>query len=159
MFNNNVKTSPSSQRYVPISSLSTHPSHIKEYTCVLKCASVWKAGPMWKILLSEKIPWGALQLMQTTVILLTATDLCWLTPAEDPISYALENWCSFFHSCSRVSILSWGSTPTSRSAGAESALNLKSGNTEGHWDMRHLIFTDPERFLSSMAAGFMYFLL
>lgn len=56
----------------------------------------------------KKIQWGALQLKWTTVILSTATDLCWLTPAEVLISYASENWCNFFHSCSRISILSWG---------------------------------------------------
>lgn len=109
--------------------------------------------------LKKKIQWGPLQLMWTTVILLTATDLCWLTPAEGLISYALENWCNFFHSCSRVFILSWGSIPSSRSAGVEFALNLKSSHTEGYWDMCHLIFTDPQRFPSSMAVGFMYFLL
>lgn len=142
---NDVKASPNSQRYVPILSLSTNPWHIKEYTYVFKCASVWKVGPMWKILLlKKKIQWGALQLMWTAVILLIATDLCWLTPAEDLISYALENWCNFFHSYSKVSILSWGSTPTSRSPGAEFALNLKSSHTEGYWDMCHLIFTDPQ---------------
>lgn len=136
MFNDNVKASPNSQRYVPISSLCTNPWHIKEYAYVFKCASVWKLGPMWKILLSgkKKIQWGALRLMWTTVILLTAMDLCWLTPAEDLISYALENWGNFFHRCSRVSILLRGSTPTSRSAGAEFALNLKSSHTEGYQD-------------------------
>lgn len=107
----------------------------------------------WK----KKIQWGALQLTWTTVILLIATDLCWLTPAEDLIS--LENWCNFFHSYSKVSILSWGSTPTSRSPGAEFALNLKSSHTEGYWIMCHLIFTDPQGFPSSMGVGFMYFLL
>lgn len=89
--------------------------------------------------------------MWTTVILLTATDLCWLTPAEDLFSYALKNWCNLSHSSSRVLTLPWGSIPSSRSAGVEFALNLKSSHIEGHWDMRHLIFTDPWRFLSSMA--------
>ena len=31
MFNDNIKASPNSQRYVPISRLSTNPWHIKEY--------------------------------------------------------------------------------------------------------------------------------
>lgn len=66
--------------------------------------------------------------MWTSVILLTAMDPWWLTPAEDLISSALENWCNFFHSCSKVSVFSWGSTWTIRSAGAEFALNLKSSS-------------------------------
>lgn len=97
--------------------------------------------------------------MCTSVILLTATDLQWLTPAEDLISYALENWCNFFHSCSTVSIFSWGSTQTVRSAGAEFALNLKSSHTQGCWDLCHLFFTDPQRFPSRMAVGFVDFVL
>lgn len=89
--------------------------------------------------------------MWTTVILLTAMDLCWPTPAEDLISYALKNWGNLFHSSSRVLILPWGSIPSSGSAGVEFALNLKSSHTEGYCDMCHLIFTDPWRFPSSMA--------
>lgn len=49
MFTNNIQASP-----VRDECLSTSPWHIKEYAYVFNCASAWKVGPMWKILLSIK---------------------------------------------------------------------------------------------------------
>lgn len=134
--------------------VSVQTSDTLKNTHMCSSVTVWEAGPMWKIPLPKEKPpiqWGALQLMWTTVVLLTATDMCWLTPAENLISYALENSSKFFPNCWRASMLLWESTPASRSAGAEFALNLKSSHTKGYWDMCHLIFTEAQRF--------MYFLL